>query len=885
MKTNQGQAIRLKDYRKPAYRIKTVDLTFRLDPEDTRVVAKLLVERDKDTAIGTALTLDGDELMLISVLVDGNPLEAKAYSAASDKLTIHAPPKRRTFALEIETSINPGSNTKLMGLYRSSGSYCTQCEAEGFRRITYFTDRPDVLAIYTTRIEASLAGEPVLLGNGNCTDTGKLPGNRHFAVWHDPHPKPSYLFALVAGKLDAIHADYTTGSGRKVKLGIHVEPGKKERAAYAMDSLIRSMQWDEKAFGREYDLDVFNIVAVADFNMGAMENKGLNVFNDKYVLADPQTATDADYQGIERVIAHEYFHNWTGNRITCRDWFQLCLKEGLTVFRDQEFCADERSRPVQRIGQVRTLRAAQFPEDSGPLAHPVRPETYREINNFYTTTIYEKGAELVRMIATILGQKKFRKGMDLYFKRHDGEAATIEDFVKCFEDASKVDLSQFMLWYSQAGTPVVPVSAEYDREAKRLTLSVEQTLAPTPGQTRKRLMHIPLRIGLVGPDGLDVIPAKITGIENDGDVFHLKARSHKIVFHGVQARPAVSVNRDFSAPVIIDFSQSKSDLAQLAAGDSDAFNRWQAFQEYGMRLLTSATRALARGKAPIWDARFVAIAAQIAANSALEPAYRSLALTLPGETEIAQTIGRNVDPDAIYRARSSLMAQMGTVLEPVRQALAGELATGGAFNPSADAAGKRSLNNLLLSYGVVANSAAAEADSLRQFAEADNMNDRYAAFTRIVHFHASRSASADAIARFETMHGHDALVMDKWFQVQAMTPGRDAQQRIRKLMRHKAFSIRNPNRVRSVIGVFAAGNQTGFHAADGEGYRLVADIIRELDGLNPQVAARMLTAFRSFRQLEPVRRKLAGQALLSLKNDGPLSRDTTDILDRTLGKV
>ncbi|HSO46456.1 MAG TPA: aminopeptidase N, partial [Rhizobiaceae bacterium] len=530
MKTDQAQAVRLKDYRKPPYRVTKADLTFRLDPTDTRITATLEIERDRGTKAGEPLQLDGDELSFVSMSVDGEPVGGNGVTVSPQQLVLHAVPRKKTFTVTIETTVNPEANTKLMGLYRSGGNFCTQCEAEGFRRITYFTDRPDVLAVYTTRIEADEKSSPVLLGNGNCIETGKLEGGRHYAVWHDPHPKPSYLFALVAGSLDAIHETFTTMSGRKVDLGIFVERGKTERARYAMDALIRSMKWDEEVFGREYDLDVFNIVAVSDFNMGAMENKGLNVFNDKYVLADPQTATDGDYQGIERVIAHEYFHNWTGNRITCRDWFQLCLKEGLTVYRDQEFCADQRSRPVQRIGEVRTLRVMQFPEDAGPLAHPVRPEVYREINNFYTTTIYEKGAELVRMIASIVGPKKFRKGMDLYFRRHDGEAATIEDFVKSFEDAGKADLSQFMLWYSQAGTPVLPVSAEYDRAARKLTLSVEQTLAPTPGQPRKRLMHIPLRIGLVGPDGQDMKPERVTGAEHEDGLFHIKNRSHRIVF-------------------------------------------------------------------------------------------------------------------------------------------------------------------------------------------------------------------------------------------------------------------------------------------------------------------------------------------------------------------
>ena len=882
MKTEQAPTVRLKDYRKPPYRVTQVDLAFDLGSEATRVKAVLQFVRDAGTRPGTPLRLDGDDLDFVSLKVDGQNQSTIQFTADASKLVLHDVPARKHFTLEIETVVYPSANTKLMGLYRSSGVYCTQCEAEGFRRITYMTDRPDVLAVYTTRIEADEKEAPVLLGNGNCIDAGRLPGGRHFSIWHDPHPKPSYLFALVAGALDSIHHDFVAKSGRNVRLGIYVEKGKTARAAYAMDALVRSMQWDETTFGREYDLDVFNIVAVSDFNMGAMENKGLNIFNDKYVLADPDTATDADYQGIERVIAHEYFHNWTGNRITCRDWFQLCLKEGLTVYRDQEFSADQRSRAVQRINEVRLLRTAQFPEDSGPLAHPVRPEAYREINNFYTTTIYEKGAELVRMIATMLGNKAFRKGMDLYFKRHDGHAATMEDFIKCFAEAGKFDFSQFMLWYSQAGTPVIPATADFDRQLGKLTLSLEQTLAPTPGQVRKKPMHIPLRIGLISADGQEVKPARISGIGHDNGVFHLKSRSHKIVFHGVHGRPAISINRGFTAPVIIDYSQSKSDLALLAASDSDAFNRWQAFQEYAMRLLIAATRSLMRAKAPKRDNRFVEIAVAIAGNDSCEPAWRSLALTLPGESEIAQVLGRNVDPNAIFKARSALMAQLGAALEPVRSGLAAELRVDGPFNPAASDAGKRSLNNTLLTLGVIANMPAAEADSLAQFKSADNMNDRFAAYTRIVHWHASRKASEMAIARFADRHGHDALVMDKWFAVQAMAPGKDACGRIRTLMKHPAFSLSNPNRVRSVIGNFASANLTGFHAANGDGHRLVAQAISKLDATNPQVAARLLTAFRSFRMLEPQRRKNAEETLIELRRGAKLSRDCSDILDRTL---
>ena len=884
MRTDQGHVVKLKNYKAPAYRARTVAMDFRLEPEDTIVSTSVVYERARDAAADTALTLDGDGLDLVSVSINGKPVDAAHYTATPDKLTLRKLPAARKFTVEIVTRLNPTANSRLMGLYRTGGNYCTQCEAEGFRRITYFQDRPDVMAVYAVRIEATKGDNPVLLGNGNLVEEGDLADGRHFAVWHDPHPKPSYLFALVAGDLEAVFDDFTTMSGRKVKLGIFVEKGKGNKAAWAMDSLIRSMQWDERVFGREYDLDVFNIVAVSDFNMGAMENKGLNVFNDKYVLADPDTATDVDYGNIEAIIAHEYFHNWTGNRITCRDWFQLCLKEGLTVFRDQEFSADERSRAVERIGDVRNLRAAQFPEDAGPLAHPVRPEVYREINNFYTATVYEKGAEVVRMIATILGPKAFRKGMDLYFKRHDGEAATIEQFVKCFEEAGKTDLGQFSLWYSQAGTPHVPVSASHDKAKRTLTLEVEQTLAPTPGQARKKPMHIPLRIALFNSRGERIEAERVTGADNEGEVFHLRKSSHKIVFHGIGERPVVSVNRGFTAPVVIDFSQSKSDLALLSAHDDDPFNRWQAYQEFAMRQLIAGAKALARGKAPAFDGKLVEAAVAIAGDPSLEPAYRALAIGLPSEGEIAQAIGRNVDPDSIRQARNALGETLGKSLEAVRLAIRGELETPAYYSPNAVDAGKRSLKNMLLAFGVMAGSAQAEADTVSQFDNADNMNDRFAALSRIVHLFASRSAASKALDAFEAQYGDNPLVMDKWFSVQAMAHGPKPATRMKALMKHPSFSIRNPNRVRSLLGMFATANATGFNAASGEGYELMCTKIAEIDAINPQVAARLMTAFRSWRMLEPGRRKLAQSAMKTLRTGNVLSRDTRDILDRILAE-
>ncbi|MBN9055885.1 MAG: aminopeptidase N, partial [Rhizobiales bacterium] len=569
MRTENGRIIHLADYRQTDFVLERVDLTFELDPTETKVEARLIFHRREGADPAAPLVLDGDELVMTGLLLDQTELDAARYDATPDSLTIRDLPASEPFEITITTMINPEANTQLMGLYRTNGVYCTQCEAEGFRRITYFPDRPDVLAVYTVNIIADKASCPLLLSNGNFLGGAGYGEGKHFAAWFDPHPKPSYLFALVAGDLGVVEDTFTTMSGREVTLKIYVEHGKEPRAAYAMDALKRSMKWDEEVFGCEYDLDIFMIVAVSDFNMGAMENKGLNVFNDKYVLADPETATDQDYANIEAIIAHEYFHNWTGNRVTCRDWFQLCLKEGLTVYRDHEFSADQRSRAVKRIAEVRHLKSEQFPEDAGPLAHPVRPTTYREINNFYTTTVYEKGSEVTRMIATILGRDGFKKGMDLYFERHDGDAATIEDFVKCFEDANGADLGQFSLWYSQAGTPLVSVSSSYDLARGEFTLSLEQMIPPTPGKATKEPMHIPLRFGLLLADGSEATPGAVSGAEVTGDVLHLKQRRQTVTFSGIASRPVVSLNRSFSAPINLHFEPAPADLAQIARHDSD----------------------------------------------------------------------------------------------------------------------------------------------------------------------------------------------------------------------------------------------------------------------------------------------------------------------------
>ncbi|WP_420959923.1 aminopeptidase N [Brucella sp. IR073] len=880
MRTDTGQTFRLEDYRPTDYLIPETALVFELDPERTIVRATLTIERREGVAVGAPLVLDGDELTLVSLTVNGAPGE-NGYQATPERLEITALPEEKRFTVEIVTEINPTTNRQLMGLYRSSGVYCTQCEAEGFRRITYYLDRPDVLSVYTVRVEARKTEAPVLLSNGNPVDSGDLDGGRHFAVWHDPHPKPSYLFALVAGDLDFITDRFTTRSGRAVDLAIYVEHGKESRALYAMDALKRSMKWDEEVFGREYDLDVFNVVAVSDFNMGAMENKGLNVFNDKYVLADAETATDTDYAGIEAVIAHEYFHNWTGNRITCRDWFQLCLKEGLTVFRDHEFSADMRSRAVKRIAEVKTLKAHQFPEDAGPLAHPVRPRQYREINNFYTATVYEKGSEVVRMIRTILGPDLFRKGMDLYFERHDGEAATIEDFLKAFADASGRDLSQFALWYEQAGTPNLSVSYDFDPAAKTFTIEFEQSLKATPGQSRKKPMHIPIEFGLIGPDGREITPASAEGMEVTGNVIHLRQRKEMVRFTGISERPVPSLLRGFSAPVTLTSELPHEDLTFLALHDGDPVGRWQALTELLTGALMVGVKQARGGKAPSVNGEIVALMGSIAADETLDPAFRALCLTLPGESDIAREIGSDIDPDAILASRETLVKAIAQAHAAPFAALYEKLAGTGPFSPDAESAGRRALRNTLLNYLSVAEDDPARAAA--QFHAADNMTDRAMALGIVVHHFGESDGARQALAAFEARFGCDPLVMDKWFGIQATRPGAATLDTVQALMNHPLFSLDNPNRTRALIGAFASANQTGFNRADGAAYRFFAETILKIDPQNPQLAARLLTALRSWRSLEPVRREHARAALAEIAGTQKLSTDVRDIVERTLG--
>ncbi|MBO0904942.1 aminopeptidase N [Jiella sonneratiae] len=881
-RTEEGQTVRLADYRRTDFVLRGVDMTLKLFEGRTEVLTRLSLERRPGAPANAALELDGDELILESIAVDGAILEPGRYDATPESLSVTGLPETGPFELAIETRIAPEDNTKLMGLYRSNGIWCTQCEAEGFRRITYFLDRPDVLAPYRVRIEADRAAAPVLLSNGNPVESGDLGDGRHFAVWDDPFNKPSYLFAVVAGDLDALRDTFLTMSGRTVELGIYTEKGRARQAAYAMDALKRSMAWDERRFGREYDLDVFNVVAIADFNMGAMENKGLNVFNHKYVLLDPDIATDADYAGVETVIAHEYFHNWTGNRITCRDWFQLCLKEGLTVYRDQEFSADERERTVQRIGSVRRLKAHQFPEDQGPLQHPVRPGEYREINNFYTATVYDKGAEVVRMIATLLGEADFRKGMDLYFERHDGEAATIEDFVACFEQAGAVDLSQFALWYAQAGTPTLTVTEAWDPQERRHTVRLRQSLAPGAARTGTEPMVLPIRFGLVGGNGEERrAEGRVAGgARLDGDLIVLDGREATVTFAGLSDRPYLSVLRDFSAPVTLEHDQAEADRLALARLDRNLFNRWRALDDLLSGGLTRAARRPLGDTAPSLDGAVVDALLASAGDEELDPAFRGQVLTLPGEAEIARQLGEGVDPDRVHAVVEDARAVIGRKGLSTFARLAAAEGSDVPFTPDAASAGRRALANAALAYLAAARNDPAEVAA--RYRSAGNMTDRIAALAILGHRFPQSDASEEALADFYRRYETDELVLDKWFALQATAPFHDALAAVERLAGHPRFTMRNPNRVRALVGSFAASNQVAFHRPDGAGYRFVAEKLVALDRINPQIAARIATTFRAWRSFEAGRRAKLEETLRQIAETKGLSKDLGDIVDRSL---
>jgi aminopeptidase N len=876
MRTEEPRAIRLADYQAPEFHIKTVHLDFSLEPEATRVAAKLVIERVWGSG---PLMLLGENQKLLSVTLDGRALSAGDYRLDDKSLTIPNPPA--AFTLEIVSEINPAANTELEGLFLSSGMFCTQCEPEGFRRITYFLDRPDNLSVFTVRLEAPREQYPVLLSNGNRIQSGELAGGRHFAVWHDPFPKPSYLFALVAGDLGSIHDSFTTMTGRRIALDIYVEHGNELRAHYAMDALKRAMTWDEQAYGREYDLDIFMIVAVSAFNMGAMENKGLNIFNDKVLLATPETATDDDYARIEGVVAHEYFHNWTGNRITCRDWFQLSLKEGLTVFRDQNFSGDMRSHGVQRIQDVRALRARQFIEDAGPLAHPVQPQSYIEINNFYTATIYDKGSQVIGMLKTLVGDEGYRKATDLYFERHDGHAATVEDWVKCFEDTSGRDLSQFRLWYRQAGTPVIEARGSYDAQAHSYTLDLTQSLAPTPGQPDKQPMHIPVRIGLVSRAGA-ALPLTLEGENRAGAesrVLELTEAFQRFVFVDVAEEPLLSLGRDFSAPAVFRTPHGRHDRAILMSKDSDAFNRWEAGQILAAEIMLEVA-GKARSDA---STDYITAIGDVLARAEEDPAFAAQMLMPPTESELAAQ-RTPVDPIGIHTARVTLVRAIALAhrsrLAQLYEHMHGPVdSENGDFSPDAGAAGRRALRNAALRYLTAADDEAAADLAEAHYRSATNMTDMIAGLAALTRMESSRTGAA--FTHFHDRFKNDPLVLDKWMGLQAGSPLPQTVTAVRELMKHPAFDIKNPNRVRALIGAFSA-NHLRFHDADGGGYRLVGEVIRALDPVNPQVAARMAGAFESWRRYDQARQELMRAELQSIRAQAGISPNLLEVVGKML---
>ncbi len=874
MRTDEPRAIHLADYKAPDFRIETVALDFALDPQATKVTSKLVIVRKG--AAKAPLRLDGENQKLLAVTLDGRALSEGDYLLDDKGLTIASVPDQ--FTLETVSEIAPAANTALEGLYQSGGMFCTQCEPEGFRRITYFIDRPDNLSIFTVRIEADRQQYPVLLSNGNRVQAGPLDGGRHFAIWHDPFPKPAYLFALVAGDLGSIHDSFTTMTGRTITLDIFVEHGNEPRAHYAMGALKRSMKWDEEAYGREYDLDIFMIVAVSAFNMGAMENKGLNIFNDKVLLASPETATDDDYARIESVVAHEYFHNWTGNRITCRDWFQLSLKEGLTVFRDQSFSGDVRSHGVQRIQDVRSLRARQFPEDAGPLAHPVQPASYIEINNFYTSTIYEKGSEIIGMLKTLLGPEGYRAATDLYFERHDGEATTIENWVKCFEDACGRDLTQFRRWYHQAGTPVVEARGAYDAAAKTYTLDLTQSLAPTPGQLEKLPLHIPVRLGLVGQKGAH-LPLTLEGENETGPetrVVELIDAFQRIVFTGVKEEPLLSLGRGFSAAAIFKTTHTRHDRAVLMGGDSDAFNRWEAGQILAAEIMLDVAVPGTSGD----SAAYVAAIGEVLRHAEDDPAFAAQMLMPPTESELAAK-RKPVDPDAIHGARMALVRAVakahGKRFAELYEVSQGEA---GQYSPDAKSAGRRALRNACLRYLTAEDDEASAGLADAHYRTATNMTDMMVGLAALTRMETPRRDAA--FTHFHDRFKSDPLVMDKWMGLQAGSILPETLLAVGELMKHPAFDIRNPNRVRALIGAFSV-NHLRFHGADGGGYALVGGVIRKLDPINPQVSARLAGSFESWRRYDEKRQGLMRAELEAIKAPPGISPNLFEIVSKMLG--
>jgi aminopeptidase N len=877
MRTTDQIDIRLSDYSPYPFSIRHASLAFALAPERTIVTTRLLIDRRAiEGANEASLRLDGEGLEVLELLLDGQPLPEGAYFIDETGLTIHQVPDQ--FRLETKVAFSPISNTALSGLYMSGGRYCTQCEAEGFRRITFWPDRPDVMSRFHVRVEAPKAQFPTLLSNGNLAAYGDFDDGRHWAEWNDPHLKPSYLFALVAGDFDHIEDSFTTKSGHDVDLAIYVDKGESSRAHYAMDALKRSMVWDEEVFGREYDLDVFNIVAVSDFNAGAMENKGLNIFNSALLMADEETATDADYEAIESVVAHEYFHNWSGNRVTCRDWFQLSLKEGFTVFRDQEFSSDQRSRAVKRIKDVKALRARQFSEDGGPLAHPVRPASYVKIDNFYTATIYEKGAEVIRVLQSLIGAQAFSKGAELYFDDNDGTAATIEDWLAAMRTASGDPLTGIERWYDQAGTPLLKVTSTHNASAKTLTIDLEQSTPDTPGQANKSWVPLPVRMAFFGPDGAQLrLSLAGSQIAADDWLVPMANDTLRLVFEGATERPVASVLRGFSAPVRLESNLTDADLALLAACDTDPFVRWESTQTLARQVLLTAAEAVSDGS-PIEVGEELGTAfVGVLAEAASDPAFAALMLRLPDVGELMQLRG-DCDPEALYTARQFVRGILAEQLDAPLNAVFGAYDPAQAFSPSAQAAGRRSLAAAALDLLTAAGGDRAALRAENFFFSARNMTDMIAALDSLAQVGGPRFDAA--LAAFQKRFSDNALVMDKWFKIQAMASSGDGIATFERLRHDPAFNLLNPNRVRALGSAFAMGNHNSFHRKDGAGYQLVCALIGYVDEVNGAVAARLCTLLESTSRVEPHRRALACQAIDGLLARNNLSANAREILGK-----
>jgi len=882
----EPQAINLADYKPTPYRVDSVKLNFDLHETSTTVTSTLSIKRATDHAAqgntGAPLELHGEDLVLKSVAINGDVLAPEDYTVTKDALTINQVPD--SFVLDVETVINPATNTSLNGLYTSGGNFCTQCEAEGFRRITYMYDRPDVMARYTTTISAEQAKYPVLLSNGNLIARGQVDNDstRHWATWEDPHPKPTYLFALVAGNLSHIEDKFVTLSGRDVTLHIYVQPHNIDKCDHAMLSLKKAMQWDEEVYGREYDLDIYMIVAVDDFNMGAMENKGLNVFNSKYVLAKPNTATDNDYEGIEGVIGHEYFHNWSGNRVTCRDWFQLSLKEGFTVFRDQEFSADMASRGAKRIQDVNVLRTHQFREDASPMAHPIRPESYVEINNFYTVTVYNKGAEVVRMLHHLLGAEKFRKGTDLYFERHDGQAVTTDDFVKALEDATKEDFSQFRLWYSQAGTPELQVSRHYDSDANTYTLHVEQSCPATPGQAQKAPFQIPLSMGLLDKSGSD-LALQLQGEASASSatrVLQVTASSQDFVFVNVPEEPVPSLLRGFSAPVKVNIALSDQERCFLMAHDSDDFNRWDAGQQFAVKFIVQLVDDYQNDRALVVPGDYVDALQKILQDPTLDKSLAAQAISLPSESYISEFVNP-IDPVAIHKVcrfvRESVAKKLSDVLSSVYVSLCDDA----KYSIDQEAVSRRALKNTCLWYLMELNDEGIVKRCYQQFSMGNNMTDVMAALYALANTDCEQGEQA--LEQFYQQWKNDTLVVDKWLGLQATSRLSGTLKKVKALTQHEAFSIKNPNKVRALVGAFGHGNPAQFHDASGAGYEFLTDYILKLDALNPQISARLVTAYMTWRKYDIKRQDLLKLQLERIITSPDLSRDVYEIVSKSLG--